>query len=350
MKLLTLLMTAAFLCIGSSCKNLSIDSKALQTSTGVSPVPEAINIANSNAQAAFKAAEVRYVALSNQSSVAAAQVVSVIISNTNQASSKASELVGKEAALALGNLPAPDLKELLEAEKRRVAFFSGQAEESKRLYKIAEKQTETYKSENAILKQNSELVSKKAQDSQLRLIEADKKWSEQLKANEISNQKKIDEALKTASEEEAKAKEGRNQLIFRALISLGLLCIAGSISLAVLTNGAMMVKSIILLISGICCIGVAQVVAHPWFNTAFTSLTISLIIFSVIYLAHERKDSVAKEALSRTVAAVESYGVAKSDDQKSPTLKTYLSKELDENHKKLIKKIKIDNYLKDKTL
>jgi hypothetical protein len=78
-----------------------------------------------------KAVEIAY---NNQGAVAAARV-----SKMNEAVSFMEDVplktfLTKESNLTLSGLPAPDLKELLEAEKRRSAIFEGRASEYQRLY------------------------------------------------------------------------------------------------------------------------------------------------------------------------------------------------------------------------
>lgn len=345
MKAPLVILLISFTLLGSSCVGVLPDQKALPSSPASSPLPEIIKESNTNTKAALQAAENKYVALSNQTSVAAAQVTSVVIANTNQPPSKATEIVAREASLALSNLPLPDAKELLEAERRRSALFSGQIKEANELYKIAQQEIENNKKENLILKKNAESSQKKTEMSQLALVEADKKWSDQLKVNQLANQSKIDKALKAADEAQTKAAEGNHKMIFRVLLGLGVLCIAGSIALAVLTNGAMVAKSLILLFSGICCVGVAQVVSNPWFDAVFVSLVAAIVIASIAYVIYERKDSLTKETLNRMVPVIDELGIAKGKDGELLPFGNALSIALDESHKKIIKSIKADNLL-----
>jgi len=322
-----------------------------------SAVPDAIALAKAEAAAALAAVEKKVAAaqselatLEKRSAVAAAQVASAHSANTNNPPSPASAVVAGETALALGNLPAPDVAASLEAEKRRAATFAGQADEARRLYAAAQGETERMKVEAAQLRaasataqQDAKAAALKAELAQAALAAAEKANAAALERNRAANQAALDAAEKRADEAEEKAKNERHKLIFRCLLGLGLLCIAGAIAMAVMTQGAMLAKSLMLAGGGALCIGVAQIVSHPWFDRIFGGCVGLAVVGGGFYLWNERRDALKRLAFEKQVGQLEKIdlrSVPTTDDKGRPSnLAVEFDRVMDKPEKAEVKRI-----------
>jgi len=332
----------SILCMGNSCEK--IITPALPDSSGVTSINKEIKNLTTNNQAALSALDMRYVALSNQASIAAAQVNSARIANTNQPSNLATQVVEKETELALRHLPAPNENAVLEAERRRTAIFTGQIEEAKKLYALAQEETVKIKVENEKLRLQAEILKNKAEASQKSLEESEKRLEQQLKDNQKINQEKLDAANKAVKDAEEKANNEKNTLIFRSLLTVGVSCIIAGIAMIVLTNGTMLAKGIMLVFGGVMSIGIAQTVTHPLFNLSFVIFSLLAILGAIIYFFYEKKDACSKETLNKVVEVLEDSSIENlsfQDNGQHILVKDLLSKKLDEKHKKLIKDIKV---------
>jgi len=321
---------------------------AAPTTKGSSPIPAAITEARTKALEAIKAAEEKLAALESRAATAAAQIESARIANTNQPPSPATTIVDKETGMALSNLPSPDAKAALESEKRRTAMLAGQVDEAKKLYAAAQTETERLKSEATAKKSEAAAAVIAATAAQDALVAADKKWAAELKANEAANQAKLDNANKRADEAEEKAKNERHNLIFRSLLGLGLACIAGAIAMAVLTQGAMLSKSLMLAGGGALCIGVAQIVSHPWFDRIFGGCIALSVIGSGAYLFFECQDAVRKRLTDKTVEVLDrvknkSAVLTVGEDGKESNLALELSRKFGDDEKAVVKRLRIVN-------
>ena len=74
-----------------------------------------------------------------QGAAAAASVVKIGEANAAAPASPARDFITREVPVALARLPAPDPRELLEAERRRAAIMEGRLEEARRLYEQSAK-------------------------------------------------------------------------------------------------------------------------------------------------------------------------------------------------------------------
>lgn len=342
------LLIAALLCLGATCKP---EPAAAPTAKAASPVPAAIAEAHAKALAAIAAAEAKLAALELQAATAAAQIESARIANTNQPPSPATTVVDKEAGLALGNLPPPDVKAALEAEKRRAAIFAGQADEARKLYALAQTETERMKAEAARLKIESESAKVKAGEAQAALVAAEKSHAASLEKNRAENQAKLDAANKRADEAEEKAKNERHKLIFRALLGLGLACIAGAIAMAVLTNGVMLGKSLMLAGGGAVCIGVAQIVSHPWFDRIFGTCLGMALVGGIAYIWFERKDALKRATLEKQAQILDRVDLdtipVKDEDGKDSTVKREFLRKMNDPEKAVVKQIRLAAKMKE---
>jgi hypothetical protein len=341
-----ILPLAAFLCLGMECQSPPKKPAADPTTKGsASPLPAAIAKTGTNANAAVAAAEAQVAAAVKLAAQAAASVVALRTGNTNQPPGPATDFVDKEAGVALAKLPPPDAIAALEAERRRVAVFAGQADEARRLYVAAQSEADSAKAESAKLAAAATDAKVKAAEAQAALVAADKQWSATLKANESANQAKLDAANRRADEAEEKAKNERHKTIFRALLGLGLACIAGAIAMAVLTQGAMLGKSLMLAGGGALCIAVAQIVSHPWFDRIFGGFVALAAIGGAAYLFFEWKDAVRKRGMEKTVAVLDrvkdlAHVPALDEEGKESTLALELSRKFGDAEKALVKQIR----------
>jgi len=76
-----------------------------------------------------------------QGAAAAASVAKIGEANADAPASPSRDFIAREVPVALSRLPAPDPLALLEAEKRRAAVMEGRAEEARKLYEAAAKQS-----------------------------------------------------------------------------------------------------------------------------------------------------------------------------------------------------------------
>lgn len=109
--------------------------------------------------------------------------------------------------------------------------------------------------------------------------------------------------------------------------------------MAVMTSGAMLMKSLMLAGAGALCIGLAQVISHPWFDRIFGTCVGVAVIGAGFYLWKERQDGIAKEAFKRTVKALEGAEVVHDAAGNKTALGVELEAALDDAHKKLVKGI-----------
>lgn len=346
------LALAAVLCLGMECQTAPKKPAADPTTKGAaSPLPGAIARTGTNATAAVAAVEAQANATVALAAKAAASVAAIRTGNTNQPPGPATDFVDKEAGVALGQLPPPDAAAAVEAERRRAAVFAGQADEARRLYAAALTAADAAKAESARLAAAALDAKAKAEAAQAALVEADRKWAATLKANEAANQAKLDAALKAAADAEEKAKNERHKTIFRALLGLGLACIAGAIAMAVLTQGAMLGKSLMLAGGGALCIGVAQIVSHPWFDRIFGGSLALAAIGGAAYIYFEYQDAVKKRGMEKTVAVLDrvqdmSAVPAKSEDGKDSNLALELSRKFGDAEKLAVKRLRLAQTLK----
>lgn len=312
-----------------------------------SPVTPAIEALATNQQAVVAALERQASNAVKSASVAAASVEAAKNANTNQPPAPATTFVDKELDVARKNLPAPDGDALLKAEQRRVEVFAGRLAEADKLYAAAQTEAQKLKSDNERLKAEGEAQKAKTAEAHAALLAADARFIAELERNKAANQAALDAANKKAADAEEKAKNERHKLIFRALLGLGLACIAGAIAMAVLTNGAMLMKSLILAGGGAVCIGIAQIVSHPWFDAVFGTCVGLAAVGGGIYLWMERRDALAKEAYKRTVAVLDGQHAIKDEEGKETALGVELSKALDTPHKNVVKLIKRATAIKE---
>lgn len=287
-----------------------------------SPLPGAIAASNSNHLAALAAQERR-------SAVAAASVEAAKVVNATQPSGQPTTFVDKELTLAAASLPPPDGQATLAAEQRRLATLSTNLSDMTKLYGAAQSEAEK-------LKAAAVAATAKADAAAAALAHAEKSYAATLERNRAENQAKLDAEKKRADDSEDKAKNERHKLIFRSLLGLGLACIAGAIAMAVLTNGAMLMKSLMLAGGGALCIGVAQVISHPWFDAIAGTCIGLAVVGGLAYLWHERKDALTNEAYRRTVAVLEDTGAVTTREGAQTMLGAELSKALDHSHKALV--------------
>lgn len=346
-------LVVVILCCGAAdgCKTPPPKPDADPTTKGAaSPLPGAIAKTGTNASAALAASEAKAAATEKLASKAAASVAALRTGNTNQPPGPATDFVDKEAGVALGNLPAPDATTALEAERRRAATFAGQAEEARKLYAAAMSATDDAKAEVARLAATASEAKAKAEAAQAALVEADRKWAATLKANEAANQAKLDGANQRADEAEEKAKNERHKLIFRSLLGLGLACIAGSIAMAVMTQGAMLAKSLMLAGAGALCIGLAQVISHPWFDRIAGTCLGLLAVGGVAYLYFEWQDAVKKRGFAKTVGVLDGVDLsavpAKAADGKDSNLAVELSRKFGDAEKAVVKKLRLGHLVR----
>ena len=101
---------------------------------GALSLPSFFNRDKSRAETSEKATAELLEAQKAQSASAAASVVEIGRANTLAPESPSKQFIEREVPLTLSKLPAPDVKELLAAEQRRLAVMEGRLEESNRLY------------------------------------------------------------------------------------------------------------------------------------------------------------------------------------------------------------------------
>lgn len=101
---------------------------------GILSLPSFFNKDKSRAKTSEKATAELLEAQKEQGASAAASVVEIGRANMMAPDSPAKEFIEREVPLTLSKLPAPDVKELLEAEQRRLAVMEGRIIEANRLY------------------------------------------------------------------------------------------------------------------------------------------------------------------------------------------------------------------------
>jgi hypothetical protein len=117
------------------------------------------------AETSKETTEALLAAKDKQGAVAAASVVKIGEANTVAPSSPSRSFIGREVAVALASLPAPDADALMAAERRKVAVLEGRLVEADRLYGDAMKRADEYQREAA-----RAIAAKRASD--LALVEA----------------------------------------------------------------------------------------------------------------------------------------------------------------------------------
>jgi hypothetical protein len=95
--------------------------------------------ASKRAATSTKTTEELVKASDHMAAAAAANVVLMAKENANTPESPSRDFINREAEVALSRLPAPDPKELIEAEKRRVAILQGKLDVAMNLYNEAAK-------------------------------------------------------------------------------------------------------------------------------------------------------------------------------------------------------------------
>lgn len=297
---------------------------------GVSGVPGAIAGVRTNTEAAWRADQQR-------AANAAASVLAVQSAGTNQAASPFTDFVNHELGVAARNLPPPDPLALLDAEKRRLAVYAGRLDEVTRLYSQA--QGEAARLQGAAIEAKA-----RADAAQSALMRAESEHMAQLTRNQAENQARLDAADARAAGAEAKARDERHRFIFRCLLGLGLLCLAGGIAIAVLTNGMSIAKSAILGAAGVVCIGIAQVVSHPYFDAIFGSAVGLVVIGAGVWLRLEKKGATARDGYQRTIDTIDRTGLIDApvtDAKGNPsTFRKELAGEMDEAQKVIVKAMK----------
>ncbi len=347
----TFLAIVLILCTGSSCPKTE-PKQAAPTAKMASSVPAAISEAHAKALAAIAAAEAKLAALEEQAAIAAAQIESARIANTNQPSSPTTTIVDKEAGLAQGNLPPPNTQAQLDAAKRRLAIESGNAEESKKLYALAQTETERMKSENSRLKSEGEAAKSALVEAHAALVAAEKSHVALLEKNRAANQAALDDlaAKLKKSEDDRKNAEMKEQV--RALRLVGLGCLVAGILFGVMTNGVQWVKSVGFGVFAVICFGLAQIVAHPLFLPV--SIACIVVVVAVVgwLFWRERKDTFKISSMEKQVKVLD--GVedleavpVKREDGTLSNLATEFSRKMNDPEKAVVKQIRLAQAVKE---
>lgn len=113
-------------------------------------------------------------AVDAQASAAAASVTAIGTANSMAPESPSRDFIAREVPAALSKLPSPDPKELLEAEKRRVAVMEGRLEEANKLY-----QHESERASKLQQERDTAIAEKRAADQALVEAAAFKAGAEQ---------------------------------------------------------------------------------------------------------------------------------------------------------------------------
>lgn len=100
-------------------------------------LPKLFHGSSRRANKSTEATQQLVVATTAQGSAVAASVTKIAEANSEAPASPSKDFIGQEATLALSQLPAPDPKALLEAERRKVAVMQGRLEEARDLYSSA---------------------------------------------------------------------------------------------------------------------------------------------------------------------------------------------------------------------
>jgi hypothetical protein len=323
------LLTAILLALAIGCVTDKPSAKPTPVKGG-SPLPGAIAAATTNSNAAIAAVEAR-------SAKAAASVEAIRTANASQPTNAPQNFIGAESTVALANLPPADPVAALDVEKRRSAVFSGDLSAVRKLYATAQTEAERLAGE-------VEASKARAAQAQAALVAAERSWSAQLEANRAANQAALDAANRKADEAVAKAYRERQNFIFWVLCGIGGLAILAGIGLAVVTSGASAWRSAIAVACGTLCLGLAQVVIHPWFNRALVGSLILAAIGGAVYLWFERKQVVAAKAVETTaeklVTVMDQEKVAKAPDGTLTPVGIKLSSAMDDAQKKLVHKLR----------
>lgn len=297
-----------------------------QPTRGGATLPGAVARANTNAAAALDASQ-------SLAADAAASVAALADANTNQPAGVVTDFIGDEARIALALLPAPSHAAALAAEQRRAATFAGQRDEARRLH------VESLNAA-AAAKAAAADAARRAAESAAALVAAEREHAAAMERSRAENQAKLDAALKAAADAQEKAKAETHKTIFRALLGLGLACIAGAIALAVITSGAMVGKSLMLAGGGALCIALAQIVAHPWFDRVFGCGLALAALGGAAWLWFERKDAAAKEAARIIVRTADEQHAMQSPAGLPTPLAVALSRKMDAKHKAAVKSLR----------
>jgi len=360
-------LTVAAMCLGVACNTAppKPEAKATAKTGAASPVSEAIATAKAEAQTALLAveqkviaAEAQLAAIEKRSAVAAAQVRAAQFANTNAPVGPAREIVAGETGLALGNLPPPDVKEELEAAKRRTAIEAGKAAEAEALYKSARSESEQMKTEAAKLRtdaataqQEAKIAVLKAESAQAALSTAEKSNLAALERNRAANQALLDAAEARADAAEERAKSERHKLIFRSLLGLGISCIVAGIALGVITSGTMLLKSLMLAGAGALCIGLASVISHPLFDIIFGTCIGVACIGGGFYLWHERRDAMKRTAFEKQSKLLDKVDLdaipLKDEDGKDSTLRREFLRKMTDGEKAVVKLVRATAKVKE---
>lgn len=348
-----LILCGAMLSMGTSCPQKGKPPVAAPTpGKSASPVPAAISEAHAKALAAIAAAEAKLAALEAQAATAAAQVDSARIANSQQPPAPATVIVEKETTLALGNLPPPDVKAALAAEQRRAAMFAGQADEARKLYALAQTETERMRSEAARLKSEAEAAKTKASEANAALVAAEKSHVAALEKNRAANQAALDDlaAKLKKSEDDRKNAETKEQVKWLRII--GLACLVAGIGIGVMTNGLQLAKSIGFGACALACFGLAQIVAHRFFLPVSIGVLVLAACGGAYWFRRERRDAFKVSSMEKQVKVLD--GVedleavpVKREDGTLSNLATELSKKMNDPEKAVVKQIRLAAKVKE---
>lgn len=341
----------AFVCMGISCETPPKKPDADPTKGGAkNPVPENIESVKTNAAAAVAAADAKVVELEKKGAKVASSVATAQTVNSNQPAGPLTEFVDKELRLAGERLPKPDPAELLLAEQRKVVVLAGQAEEARKLYALAQTETERMKSEAARLKSEADAAKGKLDAAVTALEAADKKYEAQLKANEAANQAKLDsaEARVKKAQDDLKNAEMKEQV--KWLRVAGIACLLAAIGIGVMTNGIQIAKTAGFAAGSVLCFGLAQMVAHPYFMPVFIGSLVLIVAGATYWFWIERRDSMRRVGYEKTVKELEKVDLSaipvKDDEGKDSNLAFQLSRKLGDPEKAEVRRIKFTNAVK----
>lgn len=309
------------------CKTAADDPNAAPTTAKSISGPIKANATNT--QAALAAQEKR-------GAEAAAQVNAAMLVNALQPAGQQTVFIDRELRLATNNLPPPDAKAMLEAEARKNATLSTNLSEMTRLYGEAQSKSDRLTS------QMMDATNRLAQ-SQAALVAAEKAHMAELERSRAENQAKLDAALRDAAEAKEKAYKERQNLIFYVLIGIGGICLLAGAALAFISQGTQIIRSAILGGCALFCFGLAKVVSHPWFNTAFITCCVLGAVGFGFYLWSERRETLRQKAMLKTVSLLDRAEIDKvpvmDDDGNPSNLKVELSRKMDTPEKIEVKKI-----------
>lgn len=109
---------------------------------GLIKMPDWFNKDRKRAEQSQQSTEQLLEAQRAQGSSAAAGVVQIAAANAMAPESPSKDFIDREASLILTKLPAPDARELAQAEARRIAVMEGRLEEANRLYNSAQQRAD----------------------------------------------------------------------------------------------------------------------------------------------------------------------------------------------------------------